>query len=292
MKMYRVFRSLVWLTLVVFVVTMPMSTAPVHAESSDVSFSIDPSIANVQRGEVFTIHIKVDASAQSVDGAQTYINFDPNYLRVIDTSGNETDQIINGELYNTAWPDVLTNMVNNSTGQIDYAAGKGIGGSSSNTMFTLATIRFKAIIQTYNTSTAITFNTSIPRATKAACGLDTVTGTIIDGTVINSAAPPVPDTTPPTSDGGALPSEKEEEPTAEEVEETTVEEAADVVGEGTPETAADIIEGVTPETAADIIEEVTTEKTAGINWRLIGGIIASVMVIGVVSLLVARRGVT
>ena len=215
--MNRVFRSPLWLSLLVSMVITPVAVAQVQAAPGSADFDIEPSAMNVLQGEVFTINIKVEANGQPVDGVQAYINFNPDHLRVVDVEGNETDQIINGELYNVAWPDVLTNAANNSTGQIDYAAGKGIGGSSANTLFTLATIRFKAIIQTGN-ATAVVFNTSAPRTTKAVYGLDTVTGAVTNGTVIIGVAPLVPDTTPPASGGGEpLMEEEETAPTVEEI---------------------------------------------------------------------------
>jgi len=311
----------------IFMITLPVPVAQVQAAPGSADFSIEPSAMNVLQGEVFTINIKVEANGQPVDGVQAYINFDPNYLRVVDTGGDETNQITNGELFDATWPDVLTNAANNSTGQIDYAAGKGIGGSSANTLFTLATIRFKAITQTDN-ATAIVFNTSTPRATKAVYGLDTVTGAVTNGTIIIGVAPLVPGTTPPAGGGGEpLVEEEETAPTVEEIMGGTAKETAeaseevapepftgveevgsgkteDIVGEVAPEPALDIIETVSPESAPDIIEvvgpepapdiveEVTTEEAVTVNGWFIGGAVAGVMVIGVVISLVIRRMVS
>ncbi len=308
MKWDRIFRSLVWLTLVIFVVTTHGSVSMVHAEPTGANFSIEPSTKNVQEGEVFTVNIKVDASSQPVDGAQTHVNFNPSYLRVVDASGNETNQIINGELYGAVWPDILVNTANNSIGQIDYAAGKGLSGSSANTSFILATIKFKVIIQTGGTLTGIIFNISAPRVTKAAYGLNTVTGNISGGTVIIAASVP-PDTTPPADREIAPPVKKEEEapPTAEDIEGMTTKEANKIIEKLPTEKAADILEEVGSEEVAAILEGPTSEKLSDtiiamsetsltdtvsqkpINWWLTGGIIAGITVISAVVFLVIRQ---
>ena len=158
-------------------------SVPVLASAqAGIDFKIDPATKTVDVGQVFTVGIKVDASSQLVDGAQAYLNFDRSYLRVVDADGNETDEIISGELYPSTWSDVLTNSANNGSGQIDYAAGKGTGGSAVATEFTLATIRFKATAPIDGTE--LVFNTVAPRKTKTTSGLDAVTGDRRGGIVI------------------------------------------------------------------------------------------------------------
>jgi hypothetical protein len=212
----------------------------------------------------------------------------------------------------------LTNAANNSSGQIDYAAGKGTGGSSASGLFTLATIRFKAIAMTSGAPTIVGFNITAPRVTKAVYGLDIVTGNITNGTVIIGTAPLVPDTTPLAGGRGEpLMEEEETAPTVEEtvggttketaeaseevalepftgiVEEVGNGRAEDIIGEVTPELAIDIIEAVVPpEPAPDSVGGVATVEAVNVNGWFIGGAIAGVMVIGVVISLVIRRTVS
>lgn len=183
-----IFRGLISSVLSIGLAAAVVSAAPVQGAVDGASFSIVPASTTVEQNQIFTVDIKVDARNQPLDGAQAYLDFDPNYLRVVDANGNETSQIISGELYSSTWPDVLTNTVKNSSGQISYAAGKGMSGSPANTLFTLASVRFKAITQGGSVPTALILNTDVPRATKAVYGLDTVTGSITNATVTISTA--------------------------------------------------------------------------------------------------------
>jgi len=67
-----------------------------------------------------------------------------------------------------------------------------------------------------------------------------------------------------SGDGAAPPPPPPEPPTAEEIEELPLEEAADVIDSLPPEEAADLMEEVDPTIAADIIEEMTVEDAADI----------------------------
>jgi hypothetical protein len=129
------------------------SPVEAHATSGSVVVSIDPSSKSVTPGTIFTLDIKIAAGSQPVDSVDTYLSFDRNYLRVVDTSGNETNSVMPG----TTLPVVLQNSADNSHGRIAYSAGRQLGGTPPSGDFALATIRFKAIAATLGQGTSIAF---------------------------------------------------------------------------------------------------------------------------------------
>jgi len=150
---------------------------PVETEvtTGSVVISVDPSSRSVTPGAVFTLDIKIAAGSQAVDSVDSYLSFDRNYLRVVDVSGNETNDIMAG----AALPVVLQNSADNSQGRIAYSAGKQLGGVSPSGDFVLATIRFKAIAATPGGSIAIAFQSG----TDAFYQGDSVLGTLANGAV-------------------------------------------------------------------------------------------------------------
>jgi len=140
-----------------------------------VSISIKPVAKTVSVGQIFTLAIEIEAGSQSVDGAEAHLDFDREYLRVVDSEGKETDTIIGWE----ALPTELQNQADNSVGQIDYSAGT-FGTPPSGT-FTLAMIRFKAISETANTVLVFTFTS--PRKTDVVFEGQSVLGSHTDGSV-------------------------------------------------------------------------------------------------------------
>jgi hypothetical protein len=140
----KTFLLVLFLSTLMFVLSVGSTQAQAAA---NVSFSIVPATKQVNVGDIFTMSIKVDASSNKVDAAQAFINFDSTYLRVVDSAGNETVTIENGELSRTIWPDILKNVVNNASGQIEYSAGKGTAGSSATTLFSMATIQWWRLLK-------------------------------------------------------------------------------------------------------------------------------------------------
>ena len=106
--------------------------------TSDVILAIRPSIITVAVAQDFDLILEVRAGALSVDGAAAYLNFNTTYLQVVSITPGST------------LPVVLENNFNNSTGQVNFAAGILIGDLPSGT-FTLATVRFHALAETSGT---------------------------------------------------------------------------------------------------------------------------------------------
>ena len=147
-------------------------------EQEDIIIAISPSVTRVPVNAVFTLDIAVDSGTQQVDGVQAFVNFDPDFLQVVDEDGNPSSTIIGG----TAFQYEFLNEVDNTAGIINYAAGS--MSSFPSGAFTLATIRFKAAVGTGNT--AVTFNRTSPRETKITFGGNNLAFNALEGSVITS----------------------------------------------------------------------------------------------------------
>ena len=125
-----------------------------------ITITISPLTTTIGISSTFTVDVVIEAGDQPVDGVEAHLDFDSDYLTVIDADGNPTDSIIGG----TTFPHELQNSVDNSQGTIDYAAGILVGEPLTGTI-TLATIRFQAITETLDSCTPITFVFTPPRKT-------------------------------------------------------------------------------------------------------------------------------
>ena len=144
--------------------TVTITVAPVG-----VDLRMEPASTTVTPGAIFTLDIMVEASGdQPVDAAQAYLNFDSDLLQVVDAIGNTTSSTTPGPIFGSGWNDLLENSVDNNLGQINFAGGKGTGGTAAQTAFVLATVRFK--VTGSGTTTQLVFNSSSPRQTKAVFG--------------------------------------------------------------------------------------------------------------------------
>jgi hypothetical protein len=83
----------------------------------------------------------VVAGTQPVQNVETYVEFDPTILRVVDAGGNPAATI---EPDLAALSIMSSNDVDNSAGRIRYDAGQLISAPSQGT-FRIATIRFQII---------------------------------------------------------------------------------------------------------------------------------------------------
>jgi hypothetical protein len=145
--------------------------------TGSVSIGLVPTSTVVAAGHIFTLPIQIMAGAQPVDGAEAHLDFDPEYLRVVDSDGTEAGTITP---VTTRFDTVLQNQVNNAAGSIDYAAGVLTGDPPTGT-FTLGSIRFRAITETE--ATALTFAFANTRRTEVAFEGASVLGDHFDGQV-------------------------------------------------------------------------------------------------------------
>jgi hypothetical protein len=127
-------------------------------------------------GEDFFLTVQVHAGLLPIDGAAFYLNFDPTKLRVIDQFGNPINQVVPGGLL----PDVFTNMVDNTTGQINFAAGKLTGPLPSGD-FPVAYIGFRPIATGSNVP--LVFQHAGARQTDITSGGASVFANSVDGFV-------------------------------------------------------------------------------------------------------------
>ena len=152
------------------------------AQTGTAPFSLDPASTTLAVNDTVTISIKADASDQPVDTAQAVLNFDPNVLQVVDDNGNPATSIDSGPtLTSGTWRDQLLNSADNASGQIEFAAGKGSGGTDATTEFVLATIRFKGLSP--SGSANVTFDAGSALNTKAFFQGIEVTGPVSNATL-------------------------------------------------------------------------------------------------------------
>ena len=166
--------------------TAPTNT-PTPTPTGSVALSLIPDTSTVSVGQVFTLTIRAQAGSQLVDGVAAYLNFDPLLLQV--------QAVTNG----SALPVQIQNLINNSTGAVDFAAGA-FSNFPSGT-FDVAFVRLQAI--SASAGAPVTFNRSSPRRSDVTFGGASVLGAVNDALVIivaGSTSTPTPTPTPaPTS---------------------------------------------------------------------------------------------
>ena len=133
--------------------------ASVGIKDGTVNVSLSTLSSAVAEGEIFGVEVRVLAGSQAVDVAEAHIDFDPLYLQVVEEDGAPASTIEGGVILDVP----LQNHVDNDAGEIDYAAGT-FGAQPSDT-FVLATIRFKALLETAGSSTPLVFVHQLPRKT-------------------------------------------------------------------------------------------------------------------------------
>jgi hypothetical protein len=142
-----------------------------------VTVGLDPASLAVLPEKTFLMDIVVDARSQEVNGAEVHLDFDPDYLSVVDEAGELASEIRNG----VALPFQIENTVDNSLGEIHYAAGK-VSPGALQIPFVLASIRFRA--EELVSRTEVTFRVEGDRPTKVTMDYTLIPiHTITDGAV-------------------------------------------------------------------------------------------------------------
>ncbi|MGC8786195.1 MAG: DNRLRE domain-containing protein, partial [Anaerolineae bacterium] len=150
------------------------------------SISMEPALQTVDPGAVFEIAIRIDPQGQGAVAADVYINFDPQYLSVL--------EIIDG-----TGLSIFTKNYDNVTGTIDIGAGT--LGSPISSAFTLATLRLQGKVGTGSTPTQVVFSTTPVRVTVVKNENDeNILGSYSNAQVFitGSTITPVPVTSTPT----------------------------------------------------------------------------------------------
>ncbi|MEM3433258.1 MAG: S-layer homology domain-containing protein [Candidatus Methanomethyliaceae archaeon] len=107
--------------------------------------------------QTLLFQVVAEAGAQPFDGVEIHLNFDPNYLRVVDKTGQEVANVLEGAL-----PMHLMNQVDNLKGEINYAAG--ILGQTASGSVEVCSFYLKAISPT--AQTVVSYATELPRKTE------------------------------------------------------------------------------------------------------------------------------
>lgn len=160
------------------------TATPSTTTSDEVTIRIEPASHMATRDEIFALDIWIDAGAQPVDGAEVFIDFDPEYLTIVNQDGTEAGHMMpRGPLDNVFW-----NQVNNGQGRINYLATND-SGPLPHGSFHLAAMWVRAERPTLGTF--LQFNAS----TRVLYDNSNVLDHMIDGEVIIAALSPTVTTT-------------------------------------------------------------------------------------------------
>lgn len=168
------------------------TTGQAGASSGSVWVSLSPSAPTVARNDIVVLEIRLTAGAQSVDGAEAHLYYDPLYLLPVDAGGNPTDRITSSG----ALSQILRNKIYTDTGHIHFAAGiYDPEEPRPSGTFTLATVRFRALWGTGAGSTPLLFGTVLPFKTDVTNAGSSVLGGVENGVItITGEEPPLPAT--------------------------------------------------------------------------------------------------
>ena len=147
----NLFAGLLVITAVSVLWLWPLS-APSNTVTAQGAATIyfDPSLQTVDPGVTFEVDVWIDPHGEGIAAADVYINFDPQYLSVV--------EIVDG-----TGLDIFVKPYNNTAGTIDIGAGT--LGSPLTTAFTLVTLRLQAKIATGDTPTQLVFSFTPGRVT-------------------------------------------------------------------------------------------------------------------------------
>ncbi len=130
-----------------------------------------PAFSNVRAGERFSVEMELEAN--QAEQVQAFLDFDPAILRVVDSDGNPTNQIVPGD----AFGNVTVNGADNATGRVALvAAGGPVSGRTL-----VATVHFRAITTTV--ASALTWSLAAPRTTDVLADGASVLGNVQRGVV-------------------------------------------------------------------------------------------------------------
>lgn len=170
------------------------------------SILVDPATTNVVLGQSFTAFVRIDvATAGAVSSVQIGLNFDRSKLQVTNIT-RPSSALFTTEAIALPSDYSVMNGTGAGAGQITYQAAMPAG--STTTDFNILAITFTT---TGLGSTPLTFNTTVPRLTRAALGGTVVAGppanAPINGVVNILSCPTPPQVTianPPTCNGQAF----------------------------------------------------------------------------------------
>jgi hypothetical protein len=160
--------------------------------SGTVDLFIQPASTTVEVGQEFAVDIVVQAGQQPVDAVDAFVDFDPALVQVL--------EIMPG----TALPTFLQSSFDNTTGQINYSAGRPLVNGPASGTFTLATIRLRALAPTPGTQLTFVFEPPSRKTDVFFQGLS-VFRSATDATVVIQQPTPTATVVPPTATPTAAP---------------------------------------------------------------------------------------
>jgi hypothetical protein len=169
---------------------------------SRVDLILDPAQVKVKPGDTFEVTIKAAPSSQELAAMDVFLDFDPQFLEVVDSLPDKSGVQIKPGTVLTQPLSENSNRVDNSKGEIDFGAGMPLGKAYSEvTPLTVATVTFKTKPELTG-STEINFHDIAPRQTMVAYVGANVLGTA-KGASVNISEPPPP--APPAPEPPAPP---------------------------------------------------------------------------------------
>lgn len=120
-------------------------------------FTLTPiDVTDLAVGDIFTVTVGVQSPDRGLDTVSAYLNFDPNYLEVVDADGAPTDRVVAA----STLPLIIVNQVRNNLGYIDLVVNRPLGSVPVTGAIDLATLRFR--LKQATSGTFITFDNSDP----------------------------------------------------------------------------------------------------------------------------------
>jgi len=117
-----------------------VETPGAQTRSSEARLSLSPAEGTAEAGAIFTVDILFDTGTGTADTVDAYLNFDPTFLQVVDSSGQPVKSIeLNTEMFSWA----VINDVDNGTGRINFSVSEFESPYLTGAL-RAATIRFRA----------------------------------------------------------------------------------------------------------------------------------------------------
>jgi len=207
-----------------------------------VTLSLVPSFVESSMGEVFSVDVMAESRTQPFDTVQVYLGFDPTRLQVVDESGNPVTQTV--PISPTM---VLQNEVDNTAGQVNYAARVPLGDTPLTGRVRVTRLYFQAIATTPAAGTQVEFNWTNPRRTDVLSGITSVLGRIRE-TRVRTSEPATIRASVTLEGRSAPPHEQWEIPLTVELRDPASNATVQVFGVTTDDQGRFAVEGVTPGT--------------------------------------------
>jgi len=153
-----------------------------------VAFSFSPGTTNTYLSHYFWVAVRVNTMGQDLDSVQAYVNYETDYLNVV--------QIVGG----SALPNVMLSQWNDSVGHVDFAAGIDFEDPPATGVVTVCRILFRATALT--PGAILGFSLTPPRESKAGYEGSSYGGSGSGGTVVIIEDTSDVTPTPPISDPG------------------------------------------------------------------------------------------